>query len=495
MNANFNGHDLDDYLRITSKLQRNIGRSRNNELVTMGRGQRRFVESTTEESYITMPFMLRYDLINKKRALADIFNVNEPVPLWFEDEPDKYYLAIPDGEVPVDEIVFLGKGTIKFLVPDGVSHSFDERSFPFQSTSEGVIANVTNNGTDKTPIDIRILFGSDAKSIGIVGQENIVQYGTPTVDDQSEIVETEKVMNDDMGTATRNLWTANVGRIRHNYDNGENTSKILGSWQWNSQDVTPSSYGSIDATKPGYWHGPTLTRMFTEALDDFEAYHRVEFKPTGTSSQRPTCQGLLEINYSDADNNFVIGFEMKDTESKQDRISYSFFVGDYRIFQGYLPTSVLTKNGGFFGTVMLKKIGNTFFFRLSRVNTTTWKEEWTSSTKSWINNTVAMLPVTIVNIFASKWKNDREMSIKITHTRITQYFTEGTDIIPFVFYEGDNLFVDGETNRVYINGIRNDDYRVNGSDELFWAPNGQSEYVAISDGSFTGNLAIKERYV
>ncbi|WP_396219481.1 hypothetical protein, partial [Enterococcus sp.] len=43
MNANFNGHDLDDYLRITSKLQRNIGRSRNNELVTMGRGQRRLV--------------------------------------------------------------------------------------------------------------------------------------------------------------------------------------------------------------------------------------------------------------------------------------------------------------------------------------------------------------------------------------------------------------------------------------------------------------------
>jgi hypothetical protein len=62
MNANFNGHDLDDYLRITSKLQRNIGRSRNNELVTMGRGQRKLVESLTDEGYITMPFVLRYDL-------------------------------------------------------------------------------------------------------------------------------------------------------------------------------------------------------------------------------------------------------------------------------------------------------------------------------------------------------------------------------------------------------------------------------------------------
>ena len=131
--------------------------------------------------------------------------MSEPVPLWFEDEPDKYYLAIPGGDIPVDEIVFLGKGSIKFLIPDGVAHSFDQRHFPFQSTSEGIVANIENNGTEKTPIDISILFESDAQSIGIVGNESIVQFGTSLPSEDEDVELSNKIMKHDMGTAPKNL--------------------------------------------------------------------------------------------------------------------------------------------------------------------------------------------------------------------------------------------------------------------------------------------------
>lgn len=497
MNANFNGHDLDDYLRITSKLQRNIGRSRNNELVTMGRGQRKLVESLTDEGYITMPFVLRYDLITKKRALADIFNVVEPVPLWFEDEPDKYYLAIPDGDIPVDEIVFLGKGSIKFLIPDGVAHSFDQRHFPFQSTSEGIVSNIENNGTEKTPIDISILFESDAQSIGIVGNESIVQFGTSLPSEDEDVELSNKIMNDDMGSATKNLWSTNVGRPRWRYQDGENSSKVEGAWTWSSTDVTATSFGSFDTSKKGYWHGPTLTRELTIALQDIEVYHRIEFKPTGNAKQRPSCQGLFEINYSDADNNFVLGFEMKDNTNVADKVTFSFFVGDYRFHEESLPKSVLTYNGGFFGYIQMRKFKNKFSFKLVRVEliNNVWKEVWSSKTREWTNNAVAMLSVKQINVFASQWRDFRTMSMKLTHTRITELISEGNDIVPRVFYEGDQLFVDGETNDVFLNGIPAEEYRVAGSDDAFWAEKGLSEFVAISDGSFTGELTIRERYV
>lgn len=428
-------------------------------------------------------------------SISEFFYSDETKILINPRDETRYFLAKVEGEIDYVEEGNIVYCTVNLIAPEGMSRSIDTKTFSLITTNGNTSAEVENNGTYKTPIDINVTFTSDANSIGFVSSDRIVQLGTSFSEDEDNAVASDKIMNDNMGSPSRSLWSSNVGRIRHNYDNGDNTSKILGAWQWNSEDVTPSSYGSIDETKPGYWHGPTLTRLLTESMTDFEVYHRFEFKPTGTSAQRPTCQGLLEINYSDADNNFVIGFEMKDTESKQDRVSYSFFVGDYRAFQGYLPASVLTTSGGFFGAIIMKKVANQFTFRLVRLNTTTWKESWSSPTKNWYNNAVAMLPVSLINMFAAKWKSDREMSIKLTHTRITQYNTETESLIPKTFYSGDNLFVEGETNRVYINGIRDDSYRVIGSSQVLTAPKGNTEIVAVSDGTFTGNLEIRERYL
>lgn len=495
-----NDVSLSDYFDLTDEPDRGLFPEVQHDLVQMARSNgSRATNKRLTHRIITLPlYALSGNFRQTKDDLANVLFAEERQRLWFSDEPDRYWLVELTGESSWKRSLdSKGEafGELKFLCEDGLAHAMVPKPFQIISTSEGVLAEVNNSGTYKTPIDINVTFTSDANSIGFVSSDRIVQLGTSFSEDEDNAVASDKIMNDNMGSPSRSLWSSNVGRIRHNYDNGDNTSKILGAWQWNSEDVTPSSYGSIDETKPGYWHGPTLTRLLTESMTDFEVYHRFEFKPTGTSAQRPTCQGLLEINYSDADNNFVIGFEMKDTESKQDRVSYSFFVGDYRAFQGYLPASVLTTSGGFFGAIIMKKVANQFTFRLVRLNTTTWKESWSSPTKNWYNNAVAMLPVSLINMFAAKWKNDREMSIKLTHTRITQYNTETESLIPKTFYSGDNLFVEGETNRVYINGIRDDSYRVIGSSQVLTAPKGNTEIVAVSDGTFTGNLEIRERYL
>ncbi|WP_213356741.1 distal tail protein Dit [Enterococcus casseliflavus] len=495
-----NDVSLSDYFDLTDEPDRGLFPEVQHDLVQMARANgSRATNKRFAHRIITLPlYALSGNFRQTKDDLANVLFAEERQRLWFSDEPDRYWLVELTGEtIWKRSLESKGEafGQLQFLCEDGLAHAMVSKSFPFITTSGDTLATVQNNGTYKTPIDINVTFTSDANSIGFVSSDRIVQLGTSFSEDEDNAVASDKIMNDNMGSPSRSLWSSNVGRIRHNYDNGDNTSKILGAWQWNSEDVTPSSYGSIDETKPGYWHGPTLTRLLTESMTDFEVYHRFEFKPTGTSAQRPTCQGLLEINYSDADNNFVIGFEMKDTESKQDRVSYSFFVGDYRAFQGYLPASVLTTSGGFFGAIIMKKVANQFTFRLVRLNTTTWKESWSSPTKNWYNNAVAMLPVSLINMFAAKWKSDREMSIKLTHTRITQYNTETESLIPKTFYSGDNLFVEGETNRVYINGIRDDSYRVIGSSQVLTAPKGNTEIVAVSDGTFTGNLEIRERYL
>lgn len=428
-------------------------------------------------------------------SISEFFYSDETKILINPRDETRYFLAKVEGEIDYVEEGNIVYCTVNLIAPEGMSRSIDTKTFSLITTNGNTSAEVENNGTYKTPIDINVTFTSDANSIGFVSSDRIVQLGTSFSEDDENAIASDKVMNDEMGTSTKNLWSVNVGRPRWRYDDGDNTSKVEGTLTWGSTDVTPASYGSFDTSKPGYWHGPTITRVLTETLNNFEVTHRLEFKPRGTKAQIPLCQGLIEINYSDADNNFILGFEMKDNTTTSDRVTYSFFVGDFRIYEASLPTSVLNYSGGFFGSITMGKVGNKFYFRLARIDGTTWKETWSTPTKSWTNNTVAMLSASIVNSFMAQWRNYRTMSIKLTHTRITQFQTDNEALIPKTFYEGDNLFVEGETNRVYINGIRDDSYRVTGSSQFLTAEKGLTEIVAISDGSFEGNLAIRERYL
>lgn len=495
-----NDVSLSDYFDLTDEPDRGLFPEVQHDLVQMARANgSRASNKRFAHRIITLPlYALSGNFRQTKDDLANVLFAEERQRLWFSDEPDRYWLVELTGESSWKRSLdSKGEafGELKFLCEDGLAHAMVPKPFQIISTSEGVLAEVNNTGTYKTPIDINVTFTSDANSIGFVSSDKIVQLGTSYSEDDDNAIASDKVMNDEMGTSTKNLWSVNVGRPRWRYDDGDNTSKVEGTLTWGSTDVTPASYGSFDTSKPGYWHGPTITRVLTETLNNFEVTHRLEFKPRGTKAQIPLCQGLIEINYSDADNNFILGFEMKDNTTTSDRVSYSFFVGDFRIYEASLPTSVLNYSGGFFGSITMGKVGNKFYFRLARIDGTTWKETWSTPTKSWTNNTVAMLSASIVNSFMAQWRNYRTMSIKLTHTRITQFQTDNEALIPKTFYEGDNLFVEGETNRVYINGIRDDSYRVTGSSQFLTAEKGLTEIVAISDGSFEGNLAIRERYL
>lgn len=496
LKVTLNDFELSKYFDLTEEPDRGLFPEVEHDLVKMARSNgSRSVSKRLGSRIITLElYALSGDFRKTKDDLADVLFDEGRQKLWFSDEPDRYWLVELTGDSSFKRSMDYRNeayGQLQFLVEDGLAHSVQSKKFPFSKDT----ASIENKGTYKTPVDVNITFTSDANSIGFVSEDNIVQLGTSLSEDEGNMIQSTKVMNDDMGSATKNLWSTNTGRVRWRYDDGDNTSKVQGSLGWGATEVYPTNYGpDVEKDKKGYWHGPTVTRMLTKPLRDFEAYHRVEFKPNGNSKEKPACQGLLEINYSDSDNNFIVGFEIKDNNNTADKVEFSFFIGTYRMYTGYLPRNVLTFHGGFFGSIMMKKVGNQFTFRLARINGDNWKETW-SIQKSWYNETVAMLSASIINSFMSKWKNDRPMTIKLTHTRVTSFATQNESLIPKTFYAGDTVLVDGKTNRVYINGLRDDSYRVIGSSQAFQAKKRLTEVIAISDGSYTGFLEIRERYL
>lgn len=485
----FDGNELNEILDVTD-LRRNVGSPRTNNFQRMSSSQlQRYLGYTKDNAVWEMDFKMKNDLIEKRRGLAALLNVDEPKELIFGDEPDKYVMAVPDGETPVTEQVFLGKGTIQWIVLNGKSYSKDIKQFSFVDDE----ATVFNNGTDDAPLDIHATFTSDADSIGFVQEEEVVQFGTTITEDEDDFVASERVIRDGMGPTYRNEWKLNVGRPRFKYDYGEGSSRVTGNVRWVESKVRISDFGTFKEDDPSYWHGPTLTRNLTESLDNFTAYHRFKLKPGGKRKNRPKSLGLLEINYLDADSNFVMGFSLKDNNPNKASIMYDFFIGDHRVFRGYLPNKVLDYTTGIFGYIEMTKIGNQFSFKLCHLKDG-FRENW-SVKKSYHNDSVAMLSAKTINFYGAQWKQYRDMITEWTSTTVTKINTEDDTLVPLVFYEGDELFVDGQSNRVYINGIRDDNYRVIGSSQFLTAPIGQSEFSIVSDGEADGYLEMRERYL
>lgn len=485
----FNGNELNELLGVTD-LRRNVGSPRTNNFQRMGSSKlQRYIGHTKDNAVWEMDFKVKHDLIEKRRELATFLDVDEPAKLIFGDEPNKYVMAVPDGNVNVTEQVFLGKGTIQWIVVNGKSYSTDIKQFSFVD-DEAIVA---NDGTDDAPLDIHATFNSDANAIGFVQDEKAVQFGSTITEDDSDFVASKRIIRDGMGSDQKNEWKVNVGRPRFKYDVGDGSSRVMGGIRWEDSKVRISNFGTIGKDDPGYWHGPTLTRNLSTALDNFTAYFRFKMKPGGKRKNRPKSQGLLEINLMDADNNFVMGFGLKDNDPNKAAVMYDFFVGDYRVFRGNLPKKVVNYTNGIFGYIEMTKIGNEFSFKLCHLKNG-FKENW-SVKKSIHNDSVAMLNFKTINFYGAQWKRARDMITEWTSTTITKVNTEDDKLVPLVFYEGDELFVDGQSNRVYINGIRDDNYRVIGSSQFLAAPPGNSEYSLITDGQVEGYLEMREQYL
>lgn len=141
----FDGHELNEYLSVTSDFERGIGTIRSNDLLQVGNSNgKKYKGYRLEENSFPMPFVLRYKLKEKRRELAEILNVDEPKKLVFGDEPDKYYLAIPEGKVGLSEKNFLGKGEINWVIPDGVAYAAEEKTFKNEPETTKVIVSDFN---------------------------------------------------------------------------------------------------------------------------------------------------------------------------------------------------------------------------------------------------------------------------------------------------------------------------------------------------------------
>ena len=196
----FNKTDLRELIEIHD-IQRDVGNNRSISIDHAPRIGVNIQHQTIDAKYIKVDFSIwSKDRNTLKHKLAGIFNVDGPKELTFSDEPDKYYLAMVIDDISMQESNGRrSTGSIKFIVPDGVSHSKAYKNLNSdanaQTTTDKMIFDITNNGTvDSYPI-IRVKHNAENGYIGLVNNNTAFEMGNREEVDAETVKRSEVLLD------------------------------------------------------------------------------------------------------------------------------------------------------------------------------------------------------------------------------------------------------------------------------------------------------------
>lgn len=180
LSVKFNGFELNQYIDVLIGFTPFSGAEWFPELLRdagLRRGED-FSYTTYKQKQISMPYTVLEDLKEKHDELVRILNVSEPKELVFGNIPDRVFYAIPTGDLDFDDYECFGEGVITWLIPDGLAHSTVEKVFPAEFNADGILeAAIINQGTEAVPVSYEIVHNHENGFIGIVSEYGVIQYG------------------------------------------------------------------------------------------------------------------------------------------------------------------------------------------------------------------------------------------------------------------------------------------------------------------------------
>lgn len=304
LSVKFNGIELNEYIDVAQGFTPFSGANWEPEMSKYGGSMRggNFAYTTYKSKRIDMPFVMKYNLSEKYDELQRILNVNEPKMLIFGNTSDRFAYAVPFGTLDFEEIVFLGKGTITWIIPDGLSHSTVEKTFPASLNAGVMEANIINNGTESVPVDYTIKHNHENGFIGIVSEHGTIQLGYKNEPDKQQHTKSQ-VLLDYRSAAAFNAMTNGQGIFGYNY--GKN-----GTWRTvnknGKQLIAMDAIGSGDS-----WHG--ASKMVTIPNDSYGVSGSSEFYIQGkiwfeTGKTRQT--GMIAMSVGDENGQHLAGIRI-----------------------------------------------------------------------------------------------------------------------------------------------------------------------------------------
>ncbi|EOO65468.1 distal tail protein Dit [Bacillus mycoides] len=389
------------------------------------------------------------DLQKVKEDLADWLFTEEPVELIFDDEKDRTYLAVIDGELDLDELVNRGKGVITFICSMPYKLGANNTHDFVQNWSTETTAYFTNKGSVEAPPIIEIDVKKPSTFLDVwfgeyPNKRDYFRIGYPLTVEETTVQERERVLWDQMSSLIG--WTPVTGQVEEMKGTGEIKVK----------DGTAFYCPYYGAEGTQDFHGGLIKKSIPGGpLQNFELEARVHLQ-----SRHVDQMGRVEVLLLDETSNVVARINMNDLYGNAE-ITKAYM----RIGNGTTPNSIrkLADTSGahpntfnnFHGRLRIARRGKEWSVYVARfrdgteIDDASFVERWTDDTENpMTNRKVAQVMIAICRFN----RNTPVYTMQVDDLKIWKVNNVGDKMKPFIYEAGDKIVIDTAGSLVTING-------------------------------------------
>lgn len=318
----FNGQELTKYITVTSDFHLWQGADfdpqfSENEILSGSD----FNYTRFNVKKIPVPFYNVSGTTQEYNKLMAILNVDEPKELRFSSLPNITFQAIPSGNIDYERLTRRdGKGTINFIIADGLAHSKAAREFGFAKNSDGIWeTEIVNDGSEDAYVNYEIKLKKESGFVGIVSEYGAMQFGK--VDEADGYIDRKNVVITSNQKGDFANWTD--GTVNY-----ENTNKIITTTMTADTSyggrlgLLPSSF-KTSGTSGAYQYGAVKEYTLTNPISQWYIWARAWFE-TGLMGQT----GAWCLTVLDESNHLIAGMAIEKDDTVGNTANVRFLMGD-----------------------------------------------------------------------------------------------------------------------------------------------------------------------
>lgn len=450
----------------------------------------RFIDTT---EYLTVG---SEELNELRDQIARVLNTRETHELVLPDEPNRYYNAIPTGDVELEGISnWYDETTIKFFVPDGVAHISATRSFNFVKNDFGVYeAEIVNDGSEDAYVSYEIKLKKESGYVGIVSEYGAMQFGkydeADGYVDRKNVVITSNQKGDFANWTDSNVFYENQRKIV--------TTQMTSDAAFNGRlGLLPSSFRT-SGTSGALQYGAVKEYTLTNPISQWYIWARAWFE-TGLMGQT----GAWCLTVLDESNHLIAGMAIEKDDTVGNTANVRFLMGDgsggsrtvktipftpsYWIPPNPYGSEGRATNSNMFDLV--KEKDRVQFF-------------WYGGYYPYYDSRLANVKAKKIQFFVGQYAGRNTTDRKVTHHYLNDFLFQELHVdywkdVPNRYPSGSTIAIDGEKGQIKVNNqIRLDDEIIGTT--YFKVPPGRTK-VQLLVSSFaeitSATATIQEVYI
>lgn len=406
---------------------------------------------------IPVPFYNIAGTTREYNKLMAILNVDEPKELRFSSLPNITFQAIPSGNIDYERLTRRdGKGTINFIIADGLAHSKIAREFEFAKNSDGIWeTEIVNDGSEDAYVNYEIKLKKESGFVGIVSEYGAMQFGK--VDEADGYTDRKNVVITSNQKGNFANWTD--GTVNY-----ENTNKII-----TTQMTADTSFGgrlgllpnsfTTSGTSGAYQYGAVKEYTLSNPISQWYIWARAWFE-TGLMGQT----GAWCLTVLDESNHLIAGMAIEKDDTVGNTANVRFLMGDgsggSRTVKtiSFTPSYWLPPNP--YGSEGRAKNSNMFDLVKEKDRVQFF---WYGGYYPFYDSRLANVKAKKIQFFVGQYAGRNTTDRKVTHHYLNDFTFQELHVdywkdVPNRYPSGSTIDIDGENGQIKVNNqIRLDD--------------------------------------